>query len=186
MQKEVINGHRIFVIHDFFSPQECQEYIEFAESLGFHDAPINTLGGQIVRKDIRNNTRVMTDDPQRADDLWQKAKPWVIDPWQDRQALGLNERFRFYKYEPGQTFAPHYDGAFTRENGERSAFTFMIYLNDDFEGGATNFFQPEHYSVKPRAGSLLIFFHFQLHEGAVVEAGTKYVLRTDIMYEPEF
>ena len=49
--------------------------------------------------------------------------------------VGANERFRCYRYKPGQKFAAHYDGAFERDETERSLLTFMVYLNDDFEGG---------------------------------------------------
>lgn len=41
--------------------------------------------------------------------------------------------------EPGQQFAPHYDGAFSRED-ETSLLTFIVYLNDVKEGGHTTFF----------------------------------------------
>jgi hypothetical protein len=50
--------------------------------------------------------------------------------------VGLNERFRFYRYDPGQHFAPHMDGCYQRANGEESQFTFLVYLNDGFVGGA--------------------------------------------------
>ena len=50
----------------------------------------------------------------------------------------------------------------------------MVYLNDDFEGGATNFFQQNGEalrSVTPKTGMALVFTHPILHEGAVVERG---------------
>ncbi len=37
-------------------------------------------------------------------------------------------------------------------------------------------------AVKPECGKALVFFHRQLHEGAAVIRGRKYVLRSDIMY----
>ena len=119
----------------------------------------------------------------------QRGKPgldgylcWVED-WFDWKLQGLNERFRFYRYDVGQRFAPHTDGYFERTNGERSHFTFMVYLNDGFEGGATAF----HHSkpslrVTPVRGMALVFYHRQLHEGMPVVKGRKYVLRTDVMY----
>ena len=36
--------------------------------------------------------------------------------------------------------------------------------------------------IQPKAGQILIFEHQQLHEGAPVLAGQKYVMRTDVMY----
>lgn len=91
----------------------------------------------------------------------------------------MNERFRFYRYDPGQLFDWHRDGAFTRSARERSMFTLIFYLNDGFEGGSTDF---THDTVAPERGGALFFHHPHLHRGAPVESGRKYVLRTDIMY----
>lgn len=182
MYRETFHYDYVYVIHGFLSPQECQQYIAMAEELGFVDAPITTLEGAVMRKDVRNNTRVLADDPITAKHLWQRIQPWVIDPWRQRSAIGLNERLRFYKYEPGQSFAPHFDGRYRRSQFEKSDFTFLVYLNDDFGGGGTRFFQPETFRIEPRAGSALLFHHPQLHEGEVVAEGVKYVLRSDVMY----
>ena len=182
MKKETFHYDYVYAVHDFLNNDECSEFIRIAESIGFGEAPITTSQGQVMRKDVRNNSRVMKDDPELADQLWRRAMPWVVTPWRNSMAVGLNERFRFYRYEPGQRFAPHFDGAFERQDGEKSEFTFLIYLNDDFVGGETRFFKPGVFHVQPRTGSLLIFHHPQLHEGAVIESGTKYVLRSDVMY----
>jgi predicted 2-oxoglutarate/Fe(II)-dependent dioxygenase YbiX len=172
----------IFTVSNLFSVAECGEYIRFAASQGFTDAPINTTFGAQVHKDVRDNTRVMVDDLDRAGQLWKRAFEWVpksIDRW---RAVGVNERLRFYRYELGQRFEWHYDGAFERSNGERSKLTFMIYLNDDFEGGETSF---EHVNIVPRQGMALFFVHQIRHKGQPVAKGTKYVLRTDVMYRVE-
>ena len=95
--------------------------------------------------------------------------------------VGANERLRCYRYDVGQRFAPHQDGSFVRNELEQSLLTFMIYLNDDFEGGETNFLELD-VSIKPRTGSALLFQHPILHEGAEVTAGRKYASRSDIMY----
>jgi hypothetical protein len=105
----------------------------------------------------------------------------VLTTADGRQVRGLNERLRYYRYTPGQRFAWHYDGAFGRDNGELSLLTFMIYLNDGYEGGATQF---ESLAVVGRQGSALLFEHELLHEGGEVTAGIKYVLRSDVMYGP--
>ncbi|MGC4046428.1 MAG: 2OG-Fe(II) oxygenase [Armatimonas sp.] len=98
--------------------------------------------------------------------------------------MGLNERFRFYRYEPGQRFAPHFDGSYRRENGEESYVTLLLYLNNECEGGQTRIEVPEGtYEVQPETGLALLFLHRLLHEGAPVTSGVKYVLRTDIMFE---
>lgn len=97
-------------------------------------------------------------------------------------ASGINERLRFYRYEPGQRFAFHQDGFYQRSDLERSFLTLLLYLNDDFDGGETVFREPEEI-FRPRCGSILIFPHERWHEGRPVERGTKYVLRTDVLFK---
>jgi hypothetical protein len=61
----------------------------------------------------------------------------------------------------------------------------MVYLNADFSGGETKFYNEDrelHVTVRPERGMALGFVHSQLHEGAPVVRGRKYVLRTDVMY----
>lgn len=86
---------------------------------------------------------------------------------------------RFYRYCPGQYFKWHQDGTFRRSETEESFLTFIMYLNDDYAGGATQFAWE---TVQPRCGSVLVFPHRLRHQGAPVITGTKYVLRTDVMY----
>lgn len=185
MPTKVLIPERLITIDDFFSPEECAEHIARSEAGGFEAATVNTRAGAVMREDIRNNARLIVDEPELAASLWNRVAPFVPSPLFGRAAIGLNERLRYYRYEPGQTFKPHQDGAFSRPNGERSQFTFMIYLNEGFEGGATRFdlrYPHGEIEVVPRAGMALLFLHSFRHEGALVTRGSKYVLRTDVMY----
>ena len=192
MTKKNLLGNRIFTLDNILSPGECAEYINLTENIGYTDAPITTIRGFEIRPDIRNNQRVILDDQERAFDLWQRVSnyiPTTIGRW---QAIGLNERFRFYRYDPGQRFAIHHDGSYRRPNGEESLLTFMIYLNEGFEGGDTRFHLPHRYyedlpniAVIPVTGMVLCFVHELVHEGAPIIQGRKYVLRSDIMYRQQ-
>lgn len=184
MEKEELDSTRLFVIHSFLTPEECAALIERSEALGYCDAPITTSQGFVLRKDIRNNERVMIDDVELAERLFERAKPLLPAEWYGWMLAGLNERFRFYRYDPGQYFAPHTDGYFERDNGERSHLTFMMYLNEGFEGGETSFGRiQDRVHVVPKTGMALIFYHGLVHEGAPVLQGRKYVIRSDVMYQ---
>lgn len=178
---------RIWTIDEFLSPDECAEWIDWAEAEGFSDAPITTPMGPMMAKDVRNNERVMVDDPERAAALFERVAPFLPERAGFGTVVGLNERLRFYRYDPGQAFRWHYDGAFRRDADECSRLTFMVYLNDGFEGGETVFAVDgpngrEFVSIEPSTGTVLLFIHQQLHEGAELLAGRKYVLRSDVMY----
>jgi predicted 2-oxoglutarate/Fe(II)-dependent dioxygenase YbiX len=169
----------IFTVAGILSSAECDSFVAFSESCGFGDAPIETSFGPIMRKDVRNNARVMVDLPGLAHLLWERAGIYVPNSLAGHQAVGVNERFRFYRYDPGQTFRWHRDGYFERPSGERSRLTLMVYLNEDFDGGETRFVDTV---IKPTRGMALFFVHHLLHEGAEVTRGRKYVMRTDVMY----
>jgi len=171
----------VFTVAGVFAASECADAIAQIERLGFEDAPITTARGFVMRPDIRNNTRVMFDDHSLAATLFTRLGGAIPAHLHGRRAVGVNERFRCYRYEPGQRFAPHYDGAYQRSATERSELTLMVYLNEDFTGGKTAFHDFDTLAT-PRTGVALLFQHQLLHEGCVVQSGVKYVLRSDVMY----
>lgn len=122
---------------------------------------------------------------------------------------------RFLKYQKDEYFRPHCDGSYERDDrSERSYFTLHLYLNNSdlpseqelggmgpkdrlkaaqqtLIGGATTFHcmrcSPDRVlDVMPRTGRVLLFQHRDLvHSGADVIQGTKYTMRTDLMYSLE-
>jgi predicted 2-oxoglutarate/Fe(II)-dependent dioxygenase YbiX len=162
------------------SDHECDALVREAEAIGFSDAPITTAMGFVMRLDVRNNTRVILDDHARAKLLWERVAARIpVELGRAQIVVGLNERFRFYRYHEGQYFEWHRDGAFHRNAQESSLLTLMFYLNDGFRGGHTEF--AEFPAVEPKRGAALVFAHGLRHRGAPVREGTKYVLRTDVM-----
>lgn len=171
----------VFTVHGALTHERCDELIAYSENEGYEEATITTAAGFVMAKDVRNNDRVIVDNDEFVDELFPLVRDYIPDQFDECELLSLNERFRFYRYGPGQQFNWHYDGYYQRDNGEISHFTLMFYLNDDFEGGSTDF---EEFSVKPEKGSALVFWHPIRHRGSPVVSGTKYVLRTDVMFRP--
>jgi prolyl 4-hydroxylase len=128
---------------------------------------------------VRNNNRIIYKDIILADTIWAQLKQFAPTKVGNSKAVGLNELFRFYKYQVGQQFKRHRDQSYIRNDIEASYFTLMIYLNDNYEGGETTF---TNLTIQPKQGTALIFFHDLEHEGSSVTQGIKYVLRTDIMF----
>jgi hypothetical protein len=64
VEVEYLNGRKLFVIPQFLTPRECGAFIEWSERLGYAQAPINTSFGPLVRKDVRDNERILLDDPE--------------------------------------------------------------------------------------------------------------------------
>jgi len=187
-----------FVLRSLLSPEECCNLVAMAECMGFTEAPMG-----VQRNVRRNSVCTWLVDQELHDRVFARLQPHL--PTQGGAlgaAAGLNARWRVYKYCPGDVFAPHTDGAWTGSGlddsgcllddcyGDRaSAMSCLVYLNSGFKGGETCFFprQGGTIPVAPEVGAALCFFHGEhpfspLHEGSLLEAGLKYVVRTDVLY----
>ena len=173
----------LFLVEDFLTSEECDHYINFGNSQEFEEAKINIQGSQVMNKGVRNNDRLLFFDQDLADKLWVRVQSFMSKKMGIYTALNLNEMFRIYRYTEGQRFKMHRDGSYQRNNKECSFFSFIIYLNDNFKGGETEFRKLE--TIVPKKGTALIFQHPYRHEGKEIISGVKYVLRTDVMYKLE-
>ena len=178
MQKRILTNN-IFTIDEFWTSSECDAFISKSEAIGYEPATIETESGPRLVTNVRNNNRVLYKSYELADILWRQLEPLAPKQIGNSKAVGLNELFRVYKYQEGQEFKRHRDQSYIRSNGEASYYTFMIYLNQDYEGGETIFGD---LSIEPKQGMALVFLHNLEHEGSPVKRGIKYVLRSDVMF----
>eukprot|EP01080_Neovahlkampfia_damariscottae_P007013 gene7013-11178_t len=187
-----------FILKNVLTTEETANLIKFSEKTGYKSSD------PYYPPTYRNNLRQVIDNTKLSEKLFKRVEKYIPQNihWKNHLIVsssendstkwnlyGLNERFRSCKYLPNQFFRYHQDGEFWRSNEIQSKLTFMLYLNDDFEGGFTNFLEtPGHEakiicSVKPIRGSLIVFEHSLWHEGANLKSGEKYILRSDIMYQ---
>lgn len=124
------------------------------------------------------------DDLRRAMEVREEQHPEVFEPFKERlrtlaasiatqvthDPLELSP-VRFVRYSEGGFFKVHSDTSGT----DRRRFAIVIYLNDDFEGGATVFPLLGSRSV-PKQGMGVVFPANRLHRGDVVTRGSKYIL----------
>jgi len=101
----------------------------------------------------------------------------------------VSHRIRYLRYTGGGELTRHEDVYSVMDDAGylKTNFSLMIYLNDNFEGGATALWESEEadskqFDVEPREGSVFIFDHRILHSGERVNNGRKYVCRTDVTY----
>ena len=111
----------------------------------------------------RNNSRLLILDRKLSTNLWEILKPEITALLSDSgkslscqplgfdvsrgewELYGLNEGFRVNKYSATshEFFSVHKDGQFCPNADRRSVFTLLIYLNDDYSEGSTNFYFPK-------------------------------------------
>lgn len=91
------------------------------------------------------------------------------------------EPLQVLRYRPGQEYRPHFDAIGDADN--QRVLTFLVYLNDDYEGGETEFIATG-LKVRGRKGDGLLFRNADLsgapdpnsqHAGLPVIAGEKYL-----------
>lgn len=183
-RKDIPEVPGAFQLLNVFSKQECQAFIDTTEGLGFlPDAPVS------LSRDVRHNDNVTwVVDETTNQIIWQRCAHLMADPenyFSGKEPVGINARFRFYRYKEGDFFKFHTDGAWpgsrvidkqliTDAYPDRySEMTFLILLSDDFTGGATRFrvngsdpLQPvtrhapiKDVDIRTPAGSVLCFPH---------------------------
>lgn len=195
-----------FVLNGVLTPTECDDLVRFAETCGYtEDAPVS-----LARHIRQNENCVWLADDQLNDGIFERCKELLPPEVEGGEVCGLNARWRLYKYNPSDIFRPHTDGSWPGSGvdssgrlvrdryGDRwSQLTIVFYLNDEFEGGSTRFFYPvkggrrdKHQIVEAKAprGGAVCFFHGEhplspLHEGGLVTKGTKYIIRSDVLYK---
>lgn len=178
-----LTAELVWTVDEALPHADCDKYI--AKMHGSAGAEVAPIVGRDGRPEVdlktRNNTRVMWDDEDEANALLARVAHAVPERLLDRRLAGANPRLRLYRYGPGEKHGAHWDTVVELPGGVQSLLTLVFYLNDDFEGGATDF--PELGRViVPRRGRALLFQHRILHEATSVLRGEKLVLRTDVLY----
>ena len=173
-----------WTLDDALPADLCAEYIARMRTQRSEVAPIIGKGGTIVDPQTRNNTRVMWDDADEANELLERVRTRVPATLSGLALVGANPRLRLYRYGEGEQHGAHWDTVVELADGVRSMLTLVFYLNDGFEGGETDFVELGAV-VTPQLGRALIFQHRVMHRACPVRAGEKFVLRTDVLYRPQ-
>lgn len=187
-------GHRLralwrrrrYVVREhpgFLSDEECAHLIERARPRLQHSAVIQ--GGHRGTLDTRRTSGSAFLD-QAGDRIVQDIKGRIAALTNTR--LEQQERIQVTHYAAGERFARHLDslqasGRDTGQAGDRIC-TVILYLNDDYEGGATRFPRIAR-RVRPEKGKAVVFGNLTpdgsradplaLHSGEPVRRGEKWL-----------
>ncbi|KAK0240254.1 hypothetical protein EDD85DRAFT_824869 [Armillaria nabsnona] len=203
LECRVLLENQILLVDNFLSAPECKGIAQFIDNLPLELTPPKRRG-EAVRVNYRFSV-TSPDFAQRLHGLLVPHLPLFPPPAPDkrsgsalppREPYSFNSNIRFYKYTPSQHFGPHYDDSVRDAiTGAKSEWTLLIYLSgveDGVQGGETIFYRDEkcrrdETTVAPlNRGTALLHRHGQdclLHEGSEVVKGTKYVLRSDLMFK---
>jgi len=92
-------GKVCFIVKNVLSPEECQELIDYSESIGYVPALLNNGSSESLELDIRNSWRVIADDHTRAANIYERIKQFlpksIVDKYTDKkyEPVSVNERY---------------------------------------------------------------------------------------------
>ena len=170
------------VLPGMLSPSECAELIEYCEDACFRRSRVmqkrdgKDAGGDVVQTRVRSSSSVVLQD--RGHPLLARLYEAVA------RHEGVSERdiehIQCVRYKRAQRFRSHFDGGVDLPR----LATYLLYLNDDFDGGET-YFPMLDLSIAPKSGSCLRFASCTAdgrvlwqseHGGLPVTRGVKYAL----------
>ncbi len=199
-----------FQLLHVLSAAECRRLLALTESIGYvQDAAVS-----LPRSIRHNHSLTWVVDDRTSEIIWQRCRrsmPHWPDLFFGKRPLGLNNRFRFYRYRPGDFFRPHTDGAWPGSRivdnqlianayADRwSQLSFLLFLSDRYQGGSTRFYtrspvaQQAHkggtdcVDIRTPAGAALCFPHGShplhcIHSSEKIISGTKYIIRSDVLF----
>jgi hypothetical protein len=194
-----------FVLENVLTANECAQLQQVATQLGYRlDHPTSLADPTGI-----DSCEWLVDESIHSV-LYDRVKehlPTTMNNKNTNHLHSINHRWRSFRYGQDCVYRPHIDGSWPEsrlsEDGKsydcdekgstKSYLTFLMYLNDDFEGGQTRFYNVSSTGdgmtargVVPKRGCVMVFPQGNtaslLHEGSAVTRGTKYVVRTDVLY----
>ncbi|PWN36637.1 uncharacterized protein FA14DRAFT_4964 [Meira miltonrushii] len=203
---QVLVADQVLLYPNTLTNSECESLIGMFDSdnLKMQASPPAKKG-----EAERTNFRFSTVSPKFAKELYESTglskvvADWPsVFPKMNAKPVGLSSNIRIYRYDPGAIFACHYDDhsidPHFGPSWGKTEWTLLVYLTGEPEvqGGQTVFYkghtrpkdgiQSENAIVAPlMKGAALLHRHGKacmLHEALPPTKGTKWVLRSDLVF----
>jgi prolyl 4-hydroxylase len=181
--KKIANScAEIYVLDDFLSTPECDHIIQLIRS---YQRPSELINPDEADAEFRNH---WSSDLEHLQDC-------EVEDINERiaQLMGFaetsSEFLQGQRYSPGQQFKPHTDyfevsdlDKYSEDLGQRT-YTVLIYLNDEYSGGETDF-PLLNFRFSPKRGTALVWNNLDSngipntwtkHQGLPVVSGEKFV-----------
>ena len=169
----------IEVVQGLFSAEECR-YVQLVANPWMEPAMIYAADGSHMRDPHRDSDNMVV-TPMAEDLVIQSINRCIAEASATDYRWG--EPLHVLRYGPSQQYRPHHDAHAFGPPEKRRIATALIYLNDAYEGGETNF--PEiGVTVRGAVGDMLIFHNLtddrlpdprMTHAGLPVLSGEKWL-----------
>jgi hypothetical protein len=162
-----------FIVDNLFTDDEIYEWLTFIQ--------------KIEKKDIRPFTNSQFKNgkvwhPEWSQLMFNRLAPHIPEQYRHSVAPYI----MFSHIRSGEHFGIHTDTGcvYDIEKKEISKFTVLIYLNDTYEGGTTQFYTDDFIPTEeiiPKRGRTLVFDIDLFHKGNEVLSGDKYWVGTELV-----
>ncbi|AYV80634.1 MAG: hypothetical protein Harvfovirus3_79 [Harvfovirus sp.] len=165
----------IITMDNFLTDTECARYIDL----------INNSRNVKKFTTVSNFKNAVYVDQATSDLLYDRLKQ-IIPIDNQLNIVTNNNLIAFGCYQPGQEFGIHTDTGlyYNKEKHLATRYTLLIYLNDNFDGGQTTFYDSalnELCSIIPKKGLALLFDIDLAHKGNKVLNNCKYWIGIEII-----
>ena len=179
------------VYENFLSDNEIEHIIKISEPK-FRDSKLVSGFSENVRK---SETAWLSKEDPIISTVIKKVCDITQIPFENA------EKIQVVKYGPNGFYSRHFDASCDdkkecvefEKNGGQRVVTMIIYLNDDFTGGTTEFPNLKQ-EFSPKKGNALLFYSLQkngnkchplsLHAGKPVKSGHKYIANVWLREKP--
>ncbi|KAG2370819.1 hypothetical protein C9374_013823 [Naegleria lovaniensis] len=189
----------LFTVDHALSTEETDEYLRKANAQTWWNCPVGQLSSQsnVYNSDVRNNAYFAFKDEKLAQAMFKIGESVMNDMLDGAGTfakfipVAIDPTWKCYRYEEGEFFGKHKDSG-RRVKDLQSFVTVLIYLNgnededEELKGGETIFYGPgceEGFRVVPTRGKAVFFVHQLDHESVEVTEGTKYVLKSVVLFK---
>ena len=174
----------VIEINDFLSDEEIDYIINLGKDK-LKKSEVMMSDKDEIDENVRKSKTAFLKDTPILKNIKKRASKYTKLNWDNAEDLQLLKYDKYGKYDPHWDYfiepsSENYKKSI-KKGGQR-IYTFFIYLNDDFEGGETEF--PKlNKKIKPKKGKAVFWKNLlydgtpndnTLHGGCEVKSGTKY------------
>lgn len=148
-----VDGYTVLEIDGLLTGEECDTLIQHCiTSNAMVNSEVVSKNGNMVVDTHRKSKTVWLEDTEHNVAMKMANKSTALTKY----PRTYQEKLQIVCYEPGGKFDAHYDNDYNTDVSTRCA-TLLVYLNDDYDGGETDFVKIG-VSIKPKKGKGILFW----------------------------